>query len=204
MSRGLSLQGHRLTPQKSRLRVLCLLLIALASLGRSLVAANAARLVLGETLPLLEAKALSGQLVTLPRDARGHGAVLVFGFSKAAAKVSRPWMDGCRAAAVAGSVEADVFCYDVRMVEDVPRLFRGAMERGMTSNLPVEFRRQTLLAYQESDAWHERLGATDDKNAYVIACDREGRVRATATGQFIETELKKLLEAIESIPPTTE
>ena len=190
--------------QGYRCRGVGLLLIALVHLSRSLLAASAAKLVPGETLPLLEAKALSGQPAALPPDAQGHGAVLVFGFSKAAAKITRPWMDGCRAAAAAGPPAPDVYCYDVRMVEDVPRFFRGGMERGMTSGLPVEFQRQTLLAYQENDAWRERLGVADDKNAYVIACDREGRVRATATGQFMEAELKQLLKAIESMPPTKE
>jgi len=203
-SRGTRLQGDKLIAQRSRLRVRWLLWIALAFSGRSLVAAGAARLVSGDSLPLLEVKALSGHPAALPRDARGHGAVLVFGFSKAAARTSRPWMDGCRATAAAKSAEQGVYCYDVRMVEDVPQLFRGSMERGMRNGLPAEFQTQTFLAYTENEAWRERLGATDKRNTYVIACDGEGRVRATATGQFMEAELKRLLEAIESMPPTKE
>jgi hypothetical protein len=193
-----------LKAQRTRLRVLWLLLIALAFQGRPPVAASAARLVPGDPLPLLEAKTLGGDLATLPRDARGHGAVLVFGFSKAAAKSTRPWMDACRDAVASKSAEPGLYCYDVRMVEDVPRLFRGGMERGMRSGFPVELQRQTLLAYQENDAWRDRLSATDDRSAYVLACDGEGRVRAAATGQFVETELNKLLEAIESMPPPKE
>ncbi len=105
--------------------------------------------------------------------------------------MTRPWMDGCRAA------EPRVHCYDIRMVEDVPRLFRGSMERGMKGGFPVELQRQTLLVYDENDAWRERLGATDGKSAYILACDAEGRVRAITTGQFMEAQLQKLLEAID-------
>ena len=173
------------------------LLIALASLGQPLVAANAPILVPGVELPLLEVRALSGDLATLPRDARGHAAVLVIGFSKAAAKISRAWLDSCRSAAAAGPAGSNVYCYDVRMLEGVPRVLRSMVERGMRNGLPVELQRQTLLVYTENDAWSERVGATDDKTAYVIGCDREGHVRGTATGQFVELELKKILEAID-------
>jgi hypothetical protein len=60
--------------------------------------------------------------------------------------------------------------------------------------------RQTLLVYDESDVWRERAEGIDDKMAYVIGCDREGRVRATAAGGFVEADLKRMLEVIEPRP----
>ena len=191
-----------MTTQRSRrFRVQWPLLIALASLGQVLVAANPPTLVPGIELPLLEVTALSGDRVALPRDARGHAAVLVIGFSKAAAKSSRPWLDGCRSAAAAGTAGPSIYCYDVRMLEAVPRSFRGVMERGMRSGFPAELQRNTLLVYAENDAWRARVGADDDKTPYVIGIDTEGRVRATATGQFVEMELRKIREAIEPTSP---
>jgi len=190
-----------MTTQRARcFRVQWPLLIALASLVQPLVAANTPKLVPGIELPLLEANALSGDVAALPRDVRGHPAVLVLGFSKSAAKITRAWTDGCRSAAAARPAGSDVYCYDIRMLEGVPRPFRGMVERGMRSGIPVELQRHALLVYRENDAWRERLGVDDDKTAYVIGCDREGRVRGTATGQFVEMELKKILEAIEPMP----
>jgi len=174
------------------------LLLAIVSIGHFLAAAGAPRLVPGVELPVLEVNALSGDAVALPRDARGHAAVLVIGFSKAAARISRPWLDGCRSATAAGS---GIFCYDVRMLEEVPRLFRGQVERGMRNGFPVELQRRTLLVYTENDAWRERVGADDDKTPYVIGMDAEGRVRGAAKGQYVETELRKMLEAIGSTAP---
>lgn len=181
-----------------------LLLIALWLSGPPLASATAVRLTVGDALPTLEAQALSGQQAVLPRDARGHGFVLVVGFSKAAAKTSRPWMDGCRVAAAARSAAPELDCYDVRMVEDVPRVFRGAVEHGMKSGLPVELQRNALLVYSENAAWRERLEMTDKKGTSVIACDAKGRVRATASGPFTEAELARLLEAIEPVPSVGE
>ncbi|PYT09754.1 MAG: hypothetical protein DMF49_01250 [Acidobacteria bacterium] len=197
--------GWPMTTQRSRrFRAQWPLLFALASLGQPLVAADASKLVSGVELPPLEVKALSGDLAALPRDARGHPAVLIIGFSKAAAEISRAWVERCRSAAAARPDGSGVYCYDVRMLEGVPRLFRGMVERRMRSSYPVNLQRQTLLVYSENDAWRQRVGAADEKTAYVIGCDREGRVRGTAVGQFLELELKKLLEAIEPMPPNRE
>ena len=86
------------------------------------------------------------------------------------------------------------------MLADVPKLLRGMVERGMRKGYPVDLQRQTLLVYEESEAWRGRAERIDDKMAYVIACDRDGRVRATAAGGFAEAELKRMLEVIEPRP----
>lgn len=137
---------------------------------------------------------MNGDPATLPRDARGHAAILVFGFSKAATEVTRPWLEGCRSGATA-------HCYDVRMLESVPRPFRSMVERGMRSGFPPELRRDTILVYTNNDPWRELLGATDEATAYVVAIDSEGIVRATATGTFTAAKLGKLFEASEHSEP---
>jgi len=166
--------------------------IVVLFLGMSLVIASAPGLPSGAELPPLEGTTLSGEPAALPRDARGHPAMLVIGFSRASSRVTRAWLDGCRAAA-AKSSGAGVLCYDIRMVEAVPRFFRDMVERTMRSGLPVDRQRQTILVYSENDAWRERVGAADDKTAYVIGCDKQGRVRMIATGEFVESELERVL-----------
>src|SRR6185295_6387140 len=84
----------------------------------SLAMAQEPRLARGSALPRLDAVSLSGEARTLPQDAAGRKALFVIGFSKAAAKVTRGWLEACHGA------EA-VACYDVRMVEEVPHAFRG-------------------------------------------------------------------------------
>ena len=186
----------RLTVQRTRRSAWSRLLIALVSVGLPVAAANPGKLAEGVELPLLESVTLSGNAGTLPQDARGHGSVLVIGFSKASMQFTRPWMEGCRAAAGATPERPNVLCYDVRMVEGVPRAFRGMMERQMRKGLPAELLPRTFMVYTANDTWRERLGATDDKIAYVIGCDEEGRVRRVATGPYVKTELDGILAAI--------
>ena len=154
----------------------------------------------GAELQSIEATTLDGTKTVLPKDGHGQRLLIVVGFTKAAAKTTRPWLEACRAAAAAAPTEPGLDCYDVRMVEDVPRMLRGMMEHGMKSGLPPELRKRTLLVYEHYDSWRERLGATDDKTAYVVACDAEGIVRGRASGPYAESEMKKLLEAIARPP----
>jgi len=90
------------------------------------------------------------------------------------------------------------------MLEDVPGLLRGMVERGMRSGFPVELQRQTLLVYKNNDAWRERLAVTDDKTAYIVAIDARGYVRGTATGPFTSTEIEKMMRVIAPSSPTSE
>jgi hypothetical protein len=168
----------------------------------STTVSGAAQLALGSELPLLEAKTLSGDRATLPRDAQGHPMILVLSFSKGAAKVTRPWLEACRAPAASGAPAMPVVrCFDVRMLEGVPGFMRGMVERSMRKGLPEELQRDALLVYVDNDAWRERVGGTEEKTAYVIGCDGEGRVRAAARGEFTATELKKVLDAIATKSP---
>src|SRR5262245_35064053 len=177
-----------------------LLFVALALCSRPLPAADNATLVPGADLPQLDATTLSGEAASLPRDAAGHPALLVISFTKAASKVTRPWLEGCWSAAAEGSRAPGMECYDLRMLEEVPRAFRGMAERGMRHGLPAELQRQTLLVYAGNDAWRERVGEADDKTAYVIGLRRDGRVGGMTQGAYTETEMQKMLDGLETEP----
>ena len=149
----------------------------------------------GTPLPAFEATTLAGEAVALPGEASLHGAVLVVGFSKEAATLTVEWMDGCLAATRQPGREK-VACYDVRMLEEVPRLFRGMMEKGMKKGYPLDRQKRTLLVYTGNEAWRGRLGARDPDSAYVLGCDGTGRVRLMATGAYVESELRAILDAV--------
>jgi hypothetical protein len=152
-------------------------------------------LVPGTPMPALAATTLAGELVDLPGETSANGAVLVIGFSKEASALTSEWMDGCLAATRQPGREK-IACYDVRMLEEVPRLFRGMMEKGMKKGYPADRQKRTLLIYTDNEAWRGRLGVKDPASAYVLGCDGTGRVRLVATGAYVEAELRAILDAI--------
>ena len=171
--------------------------VCLAAAWSILPAAAAQQIATNAELPFLQAKALAGGEVTLPKDGKGHGALLVIGFSKASAQVTRPWLEACRTTTAPKPAATRTTCYDVRMLADVPWLLRGLVERGMRSGLPADLQKTVLLIYSDNDAWRKRLGVADDNSAYVVACDKDGMVRATTRGPHTQKELERLLASIE-------
>ena len=159
-------------------------------------AAGVQQLTAGTPLPQLQAKTLSGEQVVLPRDLKGHPGLLVIGFSKAAADVTRPWLEACRSSVSSQPAASRVTCYDVRMVADVPWLFRGLVEMGMRSGLPADLQHNVLLIYSDNDAWRKRVAVTDANSAYVVACDKDGRIKGTAKGPLVQADLKRLLQQL--------
>jgi hypothetical protein len=160
------------------------------------VAAGAPQLTAGTMLPSLPAKTLNGAQVALPKDLKGHPALFVIGFSKAAAGATRPWLEACRSAVSPQPVASRVSCYDVRMVADIPWLLRGLVEMSMRSGLPAELQQNVLLVYSDNDAWQQRVSATDLNSAYIVACDKDGHVKGTSKGALVQADLKKLLEQL--------
>src|SRR5262245_53638792 len=102
--------------------------------------------------------------MALPAGAHGRAAMLVVGFTKASMKVTRPWIEACRS-------DGSMLCFDVRMLENVPKWLRGTVEGGMRKGYPPEMQKQTLLVYEGNDAWRKALGVSDDDAAYVIVVD---------------------------------
>jgi hypothetical protein len=175
------------------MKALLLTLVTLASSAPAVVSAQA--LAPGTDLPVLQAKMLAGGAITLPNDGKGRPVLLVVGFSKASANVTRPWSEACRSAAAAKPADKRLTCYDVRMLAEVPSLLRGLVESGMRSGLPADLQKTVLLVYSDNDPWRKRLGVADNDTAYVVACDKDGRVRATAKGAHNQKELERLLAA---------
>ena len=171
-------------------------LLGSSCLAFAMAAAKPAEgLVRGDTLPAVRGKTLSGNAVLLPEQAIGRPAMLVVGFSRASKEAAQPWLQNCRERFAVAAGEG-ARCYDVRMVEGIPRLFRGFAEGGMRKGYPAALLDQVLLVYQENDLWKQRLGAADENTAYVVVLDASGRVSGLQRGAFSEGALSEVLAGL--------
>lgn len=150
---------------------------------------------IGAPLPVLEGKSLSGMTVLLPTSAADRPALLVVGFTKASARATEPWLTRCRQLPTASTSDepSKANCYDIRMLESVPRLFRGFVERGMRNGYPRALWDSTILVYSQNELWKGRVGYRERDGAYVIALDRDGRVRAIRPGAFNQDAFEQLV-----------
>ena len=153
----------------------------------------------GLTFPDIVGKALSGSDITVGmRD--GSPKVLVMTFTRGAASSAQAWLDACRADETTlkvpsppdGSPPPRVVCYDVRMVQGIPRIIRGYVEGRMKKGLSPEQLAHTVLVYRDEEAWRGRMTVKPDNESepFVVMVDRQGRVQSLLQGAFNPVALK--------------
>lgn len=145
----------------------------------------------GATFPDIPGKTLAGSDVTVVmRD--GQAKVFVVTFTKDAAKPAQAWLDACRADESAKGPTPRVACWDVRMVEGMPRLVRGFVEGRMRKDVPVSERERVVLVYKNNEAWRDRLMVMKDfeNDPFLVLVDRAGRVQSLLRGSFDAVALK--------------
>ena len=89
--------------------------------------------------------------------------------------------------------------FEVPMLGQGARLARWFIDSGMRRGTPRDLHENVLTVYGSTGDWKQRLAVADDRLAYLVLLDREGRVRWTHTGTLEETKLAELRAAIDPL-----
>lgn len=141
--------------------------------GVGLVAMAAGLAAGAQMLPRTEFETLAGGKLTLPEAARGKVELLVVGFSHASSKPTGDWG---KAMEKDCAETAGLECYQVAVLEAVPRLFRGMVTGGMKKGIAENKRGRFLLLYHDEDEWKKLTGFGDGDTAYVMVVNGAGEV----------------------------
>lgn len=146
----------------------------------------------GIPFPPLEGKSLLGANVTIKADGKTAN-VFVLSFSNDAYKAATAWIDGCRAnvpppvsSAASPKPQRAVVCYDVRFMQNLPRVMRRFMEGRTRGGIPATRHGQTILVYKNEEDWSDRLTVIYDQKdqPYVVFVAADGRVSALTHGPY--------------------
>jgi hypothetical protein len=154
------------------------------------------RLAVGDLLPRLEGEFLTGRDAVLPDASRGKVALVAFGFSYDSRFPVEAWMKRFREAY---TPHERLTFFEVPMIGAAARLGRWFIDRGMRRGTPRDLHEHVITVYTGTGPWKRRLGVDDDKLAYLVLLDREGRVRWLHAGAFDEGRLGELGHAIEPL-----
>lgn len=154
------------------------------------------RLVPGEMLPPLAGEFLTGREAVLPDAARGRVALLGLGFSYDSRVPVEAWMARFRELY---PPDDRVTFFEVPMLGRGARLARWFIDSGMRRGTPRDLHENVLTVYDGTGSWKQRLAVVDDKLAYLVLIDREGRVRWIHAGMFQATKLADLRTAIDPL-----
>ena len=154
-------------------------------LGRPVNAAqsNAPPLHVGDVFPQFSGQTFTGKSVTLPATTVDKPAVLVFSFSRKAAKDARL----CNKHLSKDFPNA-ISVYGVIEMESAPKLFCGMAVSGIKSSMPISVQNRTIALYRNEKLWKGRLMVTNNSRAYVLPLGPAGHIRWMNSGAFTAAE----------------
>ncbi len=144
----------------------------------------------------VEGESLSGHKVVLPEAAKGKVAVLIFGFTRASKAPTSEWVK--KLSADFGT-RAGFELYQLPVLEDVPRLFRGMAISGMKKGTPENMRDHFVPLLQGEAELKRLVGYREVDDAYVLLLDRGGNIIRQTHGAFTDQNYLALQTAIGSL-----
>ncbi len=151
-----------------------------------------------QQMPRIEGESFSGRKVVLPDAAAGKVAVLIFGFTKASKVPTSAWAEKLQAEF---GTRSEFELYQLPVLEDVPRLFRGMVISGIRKGIP-ESKRDHFVPILQGEAELKKLvhyNETDD--AYLVVLDRAGDILEQNHGSPDDANYSRLRTQIESALP---
>jgi hypothetical protein len=162
------------------------------------VAGNKAepRLAVGSVLPVLEGSFLSGAKARLPEASRGRIALLALGFTYESRYAVEAW---CERFAQEFAKSKNVTFYEIPVIGGIGRLARWFIDSGMRRGTPKEKHENVITVYGGVDAWKQRVGYAQPKDAYLILLGPQGTVQWLHAGPFDESQFAALATAMRRI-----
>lgn len=174
-----------------------LLCIALVTSMTS-VSSAASELKAGAGLPDLRGEYLSGRKATLPADASGRVALVLFGFTYESRFAVEAWTNRFRKEF---GKNPQVTFYEVPMIGGMARMGRWFIDSGMRRGTPKADHEHVITVYGGTELWKQRLGVKDEDSAYLVVLDPRGNVAWTHSGAFEESEYESLAVQIHKLVP---
>lgn len=149
-----------------------------------------------QTMPRVEGESFAGQRVVLPDAAKGHVAVLVFGFSKASKEPTSAWAEKIRADF---SKQSEFELYQMPVLEDVPRLIRGMVISGIKKGVPDKLRDHFVPILQGESELKKLVGYKEPDDAYLVTLDPSGQIVQQVHGPFTEKAYAQLRDELQRL-----
>jgi len=130
---------------------------------------------IGDPLPALRGKLLTGKSLSLPGDLRGHLGLLILTWDYAALDEVTQW---AREAQERYGVLDDLNIYQVALVNGVGPVLRRVFDRVITQRAPSPEGEHILVVFGDLRALRRQLdtAATAEPHAMVLLADRQGRL----------------------------
>ena len=140
-------------------------------MGAALALASAAAAADGATA--LPVEMLDGTRMTFPADLPARPVLLVVGFTRESSSGAEGWYrSASKDEVISGAVEV----YQVFILEDVPKMFRGFAVNSIRKDVPAPLHGRFALVTEQSSEWKTLVASTDPDVPYVLLLDAKRNV----------------------------
>jgi len=146
-----------------------------------------------QTIPRVEGESFAGRAVVIPDALKGHLGVLIFGFTKASKEPTSAW--GKKILSDFGT-QTEFELYQLPVLEDVPRLFRGMVISGIKKGVPENLRDHFVPVLKGESELKKFVGYKEPDDAYLVVLDPSGQVIRQMHGPFTEAAYAQLHDDI--------
>ena len=146
-----------------------------------------------QPMPRISGESLAGQTVTLPDAAKGKVALLIFGFTKASKENTKAWGD--RVLAEFGG-QSRFELYQLPVLEDVPRLFRGMVISGIKKDVKYNLRDHFVPILHGEGEMKKLVAYREPDDAYMIVLNASGEIVQQTHGQFSDAGYRPMHDEI--------
>jgi hypothetical protein len=146
-----------------------------------------------QTMPRVEGESFAGRQVVLPDAAKGHVAVLVFGFTKASKEPTRAWAEKILADF---SQQSEFELYQLPVLEDVPRLIRGMVISGIKKSIPEKLLDHFVPILQGESELKKLVSYKEPDDAYLVILGPSGQIVHQVHGPFTEAAYAQLRDKL--------
>ena len=147
----------------------------------------------GSTLPQVQAMAVDGHEVRLPRDLSAR-TVVIAGFTRASAKQTTAWEVPVRT----HLADERVGFFDVAVLDGVPGMLQGFVRRSLRKQVPPVLQGRFLPLFADGGAWKTLCGfskASPDA-ACVLVTDGGGHVLSRTSEPYSEEAFARLTRTV--------
>lgn len=175
-------------PSSTRLAFSILALVALAASGCGETVPR--RDPVGDTFPSVRGEALDGKAWRIPEDLAGRPAIVLVGYVQDSQFDIDRWLLGI------AQVGTPVPFLELPAIPGLaPRMFKGTIDEGMRSGIPIEDWRGVITLWGDDAKKVIALtGNEEPRNARVLLLDAQGRVVWFADRGFSPSQMLELDE----------
>ena len=151
--------------------------------------------ILNTPFPEVKAKTLLGNSIVFPEVAKNKICIVCVAFNDDGRPSSDTWVQ----AIPAKYTDSTIVFYEIPMIKSAPKLFRGAIEKGMRKGTDVKLHNNVANYYGTITDYKKTLLMYDENSCYTFLLDKNGVIQYSVEGKATTENLQQLDEKLKTL-----